>query len=233
VKKKILLADDSPTTEKVVQLCFTDEPYEIRAVQEGDEALEALNGWQPDVLLADALLPGQDGYSLCKRAKEENRIPVILLVGTFEPFDFGRAEDAGYDAYLTKPFDTTQLHQMVKELAGPVAVEEPSSPARAFILEFQEERQAPKPGVLMLEDFNLTPWNQQIAPQPEVAVPAVPRFRPSPPASSLADSAVEGSPSVNSGGNFEHDVAAAVERVAPRLIENFRRELLEELRRAH
>jgi CheY-like chemotaxis protein len=229
VKRKVLLADDSPTTEKVVQLCFNNEPYEIRAVQNGDEALELLEAWKPDILLADVLIPGPDGYHLCRRAKEENSIPVILLVGTFEPFDFGQAEEAGYDAYLTKPFDTTQLFQMVKELAGPI-VEEPAT--QTSVLDFQEQRQARKPGLLMVEDSTLGLWDRQITPQPQAAVSAVPQFLPLQGSSSEAVSPVaETISAAGSGADLEREVTEAVDRVAPRLIESFRRELLEQLRR--
>src|SRR5262245_42772051 len=115
---KVLLADDSPTIQKVIRLCFADEPLQLEVASDGQQTMELLHSWKPDVLLVDALLPGMDGYEICTRVKRDIKIPVVLLVGAFEPFDFGRAEDSRYDAYLTKPFDTASLVRLVKELGS-------------------------------------------------------------------------------------------------------------------
>ncbi|NLV30813.1 MAG: response regulator [Acidobacteria bacterium] len=118
---KLLVADDSVTMQKMVRLAFGAEDAEVEAVASGEAALEALRRFRPDIVLADALMPGIGGYELCARIREEpefGRIPVILLSGAFEPFDPQEAERVGADGHLSKPFDTSELIDRVHSLAG-------------------------------------------------------------------------------------------------------------------
>ena len=235
--KKLLLADDSSTIQKVVQLCFADEPFELQIAADGPRAAELLGTWRPDVMLVDVLLPGIDGYELCQRAKRENAIPVVLLVGTFEPFDFGRAEQAGYDSYLTKPFDTVHLVQVVKGLseesvrtpkpggpAGPAeqAEETRSHERQSFLLEFEAPSLPARAELLEIEDLSLPVWGRQIVPQIVPPLPPIPVQRVSPP-----------SGSADSTWDFEEKVASVVDRLLPRWVDAIRAELMEELKRLH
>lgn len=107
--RKLLLADDSIAIQKVIDLTFTDEGMEVTAVGDGKDALEKLNQFTPDVVLADVYMPGLDGYALCRFIKENERfrgVPVMLLVGSFEPFDEAEAKRAGADDVVTKPFQS-------------------------------------------------------------------------------------------------------------------------------
>ncbi|MCA1619202.1 MAG: response regulator [Acidobacteria bacterium] len=122
-RRKLLLADDSPTIQKVISLTFGDEGVEVVAVGDGESALRALAaGPPPDVLLADVVMPGPDGYALCERVKRDERlrhVPVILLVGTFEPFNEAEARRVGADTVLTKPFQSIRdLVSKVGSLLG-------------------------------------------------------------------------------------------------------------------
>lgn len=115
----ILLADDSVTIQKVVELTFLDRDYTVRSVTNGDEALSALQGVPPDLVIADVHMPGASGYEVCRRAKERYRdLPVLLLVGTFEPFNEEEASACGSDGYLKKPFDSQELLRRVELLLG-------------------------------------------------------------------------------------------------------------------
>jgi CheY-like chemotaxis protein len=109
-RRKLLLADDSPTIQKVISLTFGDEGVEVVAVGDGESALRALaEDPPPDVILADVVMPGPDGYELCERVKSDRRlrhVPVVLLVGTFEPFNEAEARRVGADTVLTKPFSS-------------------------------------------------------------------------------------------------------------------------------
>ena len=109
-RRKLLLADDSPTIQKVISLTFSDEGVEVVAVGDGESALRVLaEEPPPDVLLADVVMPGPDGYELCERVKRDERlahVPVVLLVGTFEPFNEAEARRVGADTVLTKPFQS-------------------------------------------------------------------------------------------------------------------------------
>lgn len=117
--KKILLADDSITIQKVVELTFSDGDYEVIATSNGAKAIQKLSEIRPDIILSDIIMPEKNGYEVCEFVKSHpdlRSIPVILLTGTFEPFDPDRAEKAGCDAVVTKPFESQNLIHKVEEL---------------------------------------------------------------------------------------------------------------------
>ena len=118
---KILLADDSLTIQKVVELTFSDAETRLMAVGSGDKAVQALDEFGPDIVLADVVMPGLSGYDVCEAVKQRPGgafVPVVLLTGTFEPFDRARAERVGSDAIVTKPFDSHALQGLVRELVA-------------------------------------------------------------------------------------------------------------------
>ena len=117
--KRILLADDSITIQKVVELTFSDGDYEVVAVNNGAKAIQKLAEMRPDIILSDIIMPEKNGYEVCEYVKshpEYRTIPVVLLTGTFEPFDPDRADKAGCDAVVTKPFESQSLIHKVDEL---------------------------------------------------------------------------------------------------------------------
>src|SRR5216683_1001346 len=129
---RILLADDSITIQKVVNLTFADEGIEVIAVSNGDLAERRLNEVKPDLVLADIFMPGKNGYELCEVIKQNpqfRNVPVVLLVGAFEPFDQAEAKRVRADAHLTKPFESRTLVETVRRLisasggatTGPIA----------------------------------------------------------------------------------------------------------------
>lgn len=118
LKRKLLLADDSITIQKVVNLTFADEGIEVISVGDGDSAMEKVRQYAPDLILADVNMPGLSGYQICEQIKqstETRKIPVILLVGSFEPFDEAEAYRVGADDYLTKPFQS--IRQLVTKVS--------------------------------------------------------------------------------------------------------------------
>src|SRR5258708_24964443 len=131
MSRRILLADDSVTIQKVIELTFMDEDYEVRTVGNGDEALAMLTALQVDFVIADVHMPGASGYEVCRRSKQQRpQVPVLLLVGTFEPFDESQARECGANSYLKKPFDSQELLERVHQLLGPAA-ETPAAAAEA------------------------------------------------------------------------------------------------------
>ncbi|MEP7038103.1 MAG: response regulator [Acidobacteriota bacterium] len=117
-KRKLLLADDSITIQKVVNLTFADEGIEVVAVGDGDAAMQKFVEIKPDLVMVDVNMPGMDGYKICeliKQDEETKHIPVILLVGSFEPFDEDEAHRVGADDYLTKPFQS--IRQLVNKVS--------------------------------------------------------------------------------------------------------------------
>jgi CheY-like chemotaxis protein len=134
--KTILLADDSVTIQKVVELTFMDEDFRISAVSNGAEAIASLGETKPDIVIADVHMPGADGYEVCRRSKElYASVPVLLLVGTFEAFDADEAMRCGADGHLKKPFDSQELMRRVRELASSPSRTVPVAAAPAPALE--------------------------------------------------------------------------------------------------
>jgi len=132
--KKILLADDSITIQKVVELTFSDGDYEVIATNNGAKAIQKLSEVRPDIILSDIIMPEKNGYEVCEYVKshpEYRNIPVILLTGTFEPFDPDRAEKAGCDAVVTKPFESQSLIHKVEELIAQSRANSPAPSAPA------------------------------------------------------------------------------------------------------
>jgi CheY-like chemotaxis protein len=141
VSFKLLLADDSITIQKVVELILVEEDYEIKSANNGDEALALLTSFNPDIVLADTDMPVMNGYELCDRIKQDpatNGIPVILLTGAFEPLDEARAQQVGADDCLIKPFEAQELIQKIDAALAVKAVpaqSEISSEGEALHLE--------------------------------------------------------------------------------------------------
>jgi len=116
---KILLADDSITIQKVVGIIFGGEDYSLTVVDNGKAAVEKAQEQNPDVLLIDALMPGMSGYEVCEAVRATPSLatkPILLLTGSFEPFDENKAKSCGADDFLAKPFESQQIITKVKAL---------------------------------------------------------------------------------------------------------------------
>ena len=117
--KQILLVEDSVTMQKVVQIAFAKEDYQIIAVSSADEALARLREARPDVLVIDAGLTGKNGYDLTAAARAEANgkdVPVLLLTSNFNPYDEARGQRSGVNANLVKPFDTQSVIDKVNAI---------------------------------------------------------------------------------------------------------------------
>ncbi|MEZ5345124.1 MAG: response regulator [Pyrinomonadaceae bacterium] len=128
-KRKLLLADDSITIQKVVNLTFADEGIEVISVGDGNSAMDKIREESPDLIMADVNMPGLNGYEICEKVRQSDeyrRTPVILLVGSFEPFDEVEAKRVGADDFLKKPF------QSINQLVNTVTVLLDSESAAAY-----------------------------------------------------------------------------------------------------
>jgi len=115
--RTILVADDSVTIRRIVELTFADTRFRVESVGTGAEALERLETVRPDLVLADVMMPEPTGYEICTHVKRSSRpVPVVLLAGTFEPFDFARARACGADGHVVKPFDSRSLVELVEDI---------------------------------------------------------------------------------------------------------------------
>jgi len=116
---KLLLADDSVTIQRVIELTFADEDIEVIAVGDGQQAIERIRTDRPDIVLADVGMPERDGFEVAAFVKQDpelRHIPVLLLTGAFEPVDENRVRGVGCDGVLVKPFEPQLLIARVKEL---------------------------------------------------------------------------------------------------------------------
>ncbi|MBN2644351.1 MAG: response regulator [Desulfuromonadaceae bacterium] len=119
MSKKLLLADDSVTIQKVIEIIFADKDFKLISAANGDEAYRLAQQERPDLVLADVFMPGMDGYQLCENIKKQEHlagVPVLLLAGNFEPFDEQRASEAGADGWIAKPFSSQDLIAKVEDV---------------------------------------------------------------------------------------------------------------------
>jgi CheY-like chemotaxis protein len=161
---KLLLADDSVTIQRVIELTFADENVQVVAVGDGKEAIERVQSERPDIVLADIGMPERDGYEVAafiKGSPELAHIPVLLLTGAFEPIDESRAKSVGCEGVLVKPFEPQMVISRVRELLG-------KKPRQA---------EAPAAGTPAAEPLETPPPAAAAAPAPVAAAPA-----PAPPA---------------------------------------------------
>lgn len=116
--RHILVADDSATIQRVVQITFAREDVRLTQTRSVDEALAAARRDRPDVVLADASLEGKNGYDLCAALKNDGQlkgVPVILMTGQMVPWDENKGQKASVDAHVQKPFETQALLDRVNE----------------------------------------------------------------------------------------------------------------------
>src|SRR5689334_19354442 len=116
---KLLLADDSVTIQRVIELTFADEDVQVIAVGDGQQAIERAERERPDIVLADVGMPERDGYEVAAFIKGNptlSHVPVVLLTGAFEPIDETRARAVGCDGVLVKPFEPQMVISRVKDL---------------------------------------------------------------------------------------------------------------------
>src|SRR5204863_70538 len=120
VPHTLLLADDSVTIQRVIELTFADEDVQVVAVSDGDQAIERLEAaTPPDIVLADIGMPGKNGYEVAQYIRQTpklSHIPVVLLTGAFEPVDQAKVAEAGCDGVLAKPFEPQMVIGRVKDL---------------------------------------------------------------------------------------------------------------------
>jgi CheY-like chemotaxis protein len=119
---RILVADDDPVILRLLQVNFNLEGYEVHTATRGEEALEKAREHLPDIILLDVMMPGVDGWEVCRRLKEDQAtaaIPVIFLSARAQDQDRRRGYELGVVAYVTKPFDPGELIEVVqRSLSG-------------------------------------------------------------------------------------------------------------------
>jgi DNA-binding response OmpR family regulator len=129
-KQKVLIVDDDNNIAELISLYLTKECYDTRIVNDGEEALTAFDQYSPNLILLDLMLPGIDGYQVCREIRTRSNVPIIMLSAKGEIFDKVLGLELGADDYILKPFDSKELVARVKAVLRryqPIA--RPESPA--------------------------------------------------------------------------------------------------------
>ncbi len=142
MQKKILLAEDSATIQKVFELAFEKTGFSVISVDNGDEAVRMAAEIAPDLVVVDVTLPGKDGFEVAAAIHGDERtkdLPVLILSGTLVPLDEGKVEACGAKGVLFKPFETMELLEKVESLTA----RREEAPAVGKVPEPVEEAPAP------------------------------------------------------------------------------------------
>ena len=130
-KQKILIVDDDQNIAELISLYLTKEMYDNQIANDGREALQLFKSFQPDLILLDIMLPGMDGYEVCREIRHTSNVPIIMLSAKGEVFDKVLGLELGADDYIVKPFDTKELVARVKAVLrrskNQAAAQQPSS----------------------------------------------------------------------------------------------------------
>ena len=113
-KQKILIVDDDVNIAELISLYLTKECYDTRMVHDGEEALKVYEQYHPNLILLDLMLPGIDGYQVCREIRAKSNLPIIMLSAKGEIFDKVLGLELGADDYIMKPFDSKELVARVK-----------------------------------------------------------------------------------------------------------------------
>ena len=113
-KTKILIVDDDNNIAELISLYLTKECYDTKIVNDGEEALAAFDSYNPNMILLDLMLPGIDGYQVCREVRTKSNVPIIMLSAKGEIFDKVLGLELGADDYIMKPFDSKELVARVK-----------------------------------------------------------------------------------------------------------------------
>ena len=127
-KQKILIVDDDENIAELISLYMTKECFETKIAYDGESALQEISGFSPDLILLDLMLPGIDGYQVCREVRQKSQTPIIMLSAKGEVFDKVLGLELGADDYLEKPFDTKELVARVKAVLRRYKASAPSAP---------------------------------------------------------------------------------------------------------
>lgn len=157
VKQKILIVDDDNNIAELISLYLTKECYDTKIVNDGEQALIAFEHYKPNMLLLDLMLPGIDGYQVCREIRTKSDVPIIMLSAKGEVFDKVLGLELGADDYILKPFDSKELVARVK------AVLRRFQPAKPEAYASVDIKCVEYPGLIVnLSNYSVTYDGQQI-----------------------------------------------------------------------
>ncbi len=113
-KQRVLIVDDDASISELISIYLTKECYDTKIVHDGESAVAEYKSYSPDLILLDLMLPGIDGYEVCRTIRKESAVPIIMLSAKVETFDKVLGLELGADDYIIKPFDAKELIARVK-----------------------------------------------------------------------------------------------------------------------
>lgn len=113
-KSKIMIVDDDENVTELISIYLNKEDYDTKIVNNGNQVLPTFLSYSPNLIILDLMLPGKDGYDVCKEIRQISNIPIIMLTAKGETFDKILGLELGADDYIVKPFDTKELTARVK-----------------------------------------------------------------------------------------------------------------------
>lgn len=125
-KQKILIVDDDNNIAELIALYLTKECFETKIVNDGEEALKKFASFHPDLIILDLMLPGIDGYQVCREIRHTSDVPIIMLSAKGETFDKVLGLELGADDYMIKPFDSKELVARVRAVLRRFQVKQPA-----------------------------------------------------------------------------------------------------------
>ncbi|NLG03519.1 MAG: response regulator transcription factor [Clostridia bacterium] len=128
-KQKILIVDDDTNIAELISLYLTKECFDTLIVNDGEQALTAFDTFEPNLILLDLMLPGIDGYQVCREIRAKSTTPIIMLSAKGEIFDKVLGLELGADDYMEKPFDSKELVARVKAVLRRTSTAKPAAPA--------------------------------------------------------------------------------------------------------
>lgn len=143
IKSKILIVDDDENITELISLYLNKEGYDTKIVQSGSQAFSAFQSYNPNLVILDLMLPGKDGFDVCKEIRQVSNTPIIMLTAKGETFDKILGLELGADDYMVKPFDTKELTARVK----------------AVLRRFTPQKDKTKQIILENLDINLTNYS--------------------------------------------------------------------------
>lgn len=137
-KPKILIVDDDNNIAELISLYLMKECYDTRIENDGESALKSFESWQPNLILLDLMLPGIDGYQVCREIRHTSDVPIIMLSAKGEIFDKVLGLELGADDYMIKPFDSKELVARVKAVLRRFKPNKPAVDANAKYVEYPD-----------------------------------------------------------------------------------------------
>lgn len=155
-KQKVLIVDDDTNISELISLYLMKECFETMCVEDGEAALGAVRSFKPDIMLLDIMLPGMDGYQVCRELRKSSNMPVIMLSAKGEVFDRVLGLEMGADDYIIKPFDSKELVARVKAVLRRTAVVPPKEEEKSTgVVQYDDL-------IINITNYTVTYMNRQI-----------------------------------------------------------------------